>query len=210
MNDATSATLIERIHDLDDQQAWDRLFQIYAPLIRIFAMKKECPESSHDDVIQQTFRSLIKVLSKSRYRKERGKFRTLLYRLTSQRIADVFKSKRNNVVVNSETQYNNVIENLQDPGNIEPCEYWDDHWKKNLMAQGYNQVRKNIRDRGDPMTLEIFDGFFFKQLPAKKVALAMSEKYGLSVNENKIHQDKSRVLAMWKQEVKKLKEEFGE
>ena len=210
MDIPTSETLIERIHDLEDQEAWDRLFQIYAPLIRIFAMERRCPNSSLDDVVQQTFVSLIKALAKSPYDKKKGKFRTLLYLLSRRQIYNVFNRQKNKGFVQSNTEYDNVINNLADSESVEPCKSWDDHWENNLMARAYEQVKKNIRDHGDSMTLEIFESVFFEQLRAKDVAKMMSARYGTGVKENKIYQDKSRVLAMWKHELKKLKEEFGD
>ena len=210
MDIPTSETLVERIHDLDDQEAWDRLFQIYAPLIKIFSMERKCPESSLDDVVQLTFVSLIKVLSKSPYNKERGKFRTLLYLLTSRRISNVFKRQKNKGFVQSNTEYEDVMNNLVDTDEVMPCKTWDDHWEKNLMARAYEHVKKSIQEHGDPMTSEIFELVFFERLPAKDVAAMMSKKYKTVVKENKIYQDKSRVLQIWKHEMKKLKEEFGE
>jgi len=82
---------------MDDQKAWDRFFQLYAPLIKNFARSKGCAPSIEDDILQLTFVKLIKLLPDFIYEPERGKFRTYLHTLVKRGVIDSQRRNRRTI-----------------------------------------------------------------------------------------------------------------
>ena len=210
MDIPTSATLLQRIHRLDDKASWDRFYSLYAPLIRNYARRKGCTKVMADDVIQLTFSSLLKNLPRFQYDPKRGRFRGFLYTIVERRIADAFQDYKNLRFPKSDTENERYFDGYEDPNPVCPCENWDEHCDRNWMRQAYEQVKQIIRKKGDPMTIDIFELFVFQKLSAHKVLKLIFDKYSVEVSENKIFQDKNRVVKIWKSEVKKLREEAGD
>ena len=161
MNVTTSATLIKRIHLLDDKAAWDRFYNLYAPLVKSYALRRGCTQAMSDDILQLTFVSLMKVLPKFEFEPEKGRFRAYLYRVVKCRIADTFEEQRKLSESGSITQYDRMINEFEDVNVEAPGKAWDDLWDKNLLNQAFDQVKKNICEKGDEMTLDIFEFYVF-------------------------------------------------
>ena len=206
----TSATLLERIHRLDDQAAWDRFYQLYTPWIHHCALKSGCKPAVADDIVQETFTSLLKNFPQFNYEPHRGRFRGFLKTILHRRIADAFDGEKRLYYANSETEYAHVFDNCEAPDHTQPCKSWDDLWDSNLMTRAYEQVKRNIRENGDELTIEVFELIGFQGLSADEVREKIKAKYGKKITRNKIYQDKNRVKEMWKSELKKLREEVGE
>ena len=210
MNITTSETLVQRIHQVDDQEAWDRLYQLYAPLVKAFAIAKGCKSTMADDVVQLTFVSLLKSLPRFQYQKQTGRFRSFIYTIVKRRIADLFEDQNMYAFARSDTEHHHFFDEHEDSRVEVPGENWDIMYENNLMNQALEEVKQKINQKGDPITLEIFDLYVTQRLSASEVGRRIFENHNVSINENKIYQDKSRVMQMWKDEVRKLKSELGD
>ena len=209
MNMTTSETLLQRVHRLDDQAAWDQFYHLYAPWIKGCAIRSGCKPSMADDVVQETMASIIKYLHKFHYEPQQGRFRGLLKTILRRRVADAFAAQKKLKLATSDTRHEQ-LEDYQDFNVVVPCQSWDDLWESNLVREAYEQVKENIRDHGDPLTIEIFEMFVLQKCDARDVRNRIAKKYKLEIKENKIYQDKKRVIDMWKLELKKLRDEVGE
>ena len=210
MNVTTSATLIQRIHLLEDKLAWNQFYDLYAPLVKNYALRRGCTQIMSDDIVQLTFVSLMKSLPRFEFKPEKGRFRAFLYTLVRRRIADVFENQSKLSQSGSNTQYERTINEFEDATIDPPGKAWDDLWDKNLLGKAFEQVKHNICEKGDQMTIDIFDLYVFQRFSASAVREKIQDKYGIEIKENKIYQDKSRVIELWKSEVTKLKDELGE
>jgi RNA polymerase sigma-70 factor (ECF subfamily) len=77
----TSASLLQRLRQPDEQAAWERFVQLYAPLLSCWARRLGLGEADADDLVQDVFTTLVQKLPEFRYdpRKSfRGWLRTLL------------------------------------------------------------------------------------------------------------------------------------
>src|SRR5262245_40646090 len=65
--DSTTPTLLERVRRLDDVTAWDRLVELYAPLIHAWAVRAGLQPADAADLIQDVFATLLRELPTFRY-----------------------------------------------------------------------------------------------------------------------------------------------
>jgi RNA polymerase sigma-70 factor (ECF subfamily) len=68
---ATSATLLDRIRDLKNQQDWERFIAIYGPFLTRFLRRRGLTHDDALDVVQETFVTLIDHIGDFRYDPEK-------------------------------------------------------------------------------------------------------------------------------------------
>src|ERR1700757_1787963 len=86
--DTTPPTLLQRLRAAHDDDAWQRLVQLYTPLL--FYWARRCGETEHDaaDLVQEVFVALIQTLPSFTYDRQGGKFRGWLRTLMLNKLRD--------------------------------------------------------------------------------------------------------------------------
>lgn len=77
----TSASLLDRLRVAGDQEAWQRLVRLYAPLLLSWARKSGLDRNDADDLVQEVFTVLVRKLPEFQYVRGqgfRGWLRTIL------------------------------------------------------------------------------------------------------------------------------------
>ena len=74
----TSWTLVARLKNADDDESWQRFYDIYRGVIHGVAMKAGLREDEADDVVQETMRSMINSIQDFEADPAHGKFRAWL------------------------------------------------------------------------------------------------------------------------------------
>jgi RNA polymerase sigma-70 factor (ECF subfamily) len=77
---STHPSLIERLADPRDAEAWSRFDQLYGPLITNFCRSNDLQLSDAEDIRQTVTAALASSMQSFRYDPERGRFRTYLGR----------------------------------------------------------------------------------------------------------------------------------
>src|SRR4029077_11151073 len=65
---STSASLLERLRRPNEEAAWNRFVDLYAPLLRIWAGRFGLQASDADDLVQEVFATLLRDLPRFVYR----------------------------------------------------------------------------------------------------------------------------------------------
>lgn len=89
----TRPSLLERLRDASDTEAWARFEETYAELITGYCMRRGIQASDADDIRQVTFVKLLRSLKSFAYQPGRGRFRDYLYRVVRSAIADRLGSR---------------------------------------------------------------------------------------------------------------------
>lgn len=85
----TSKSLIAKVQQ-DDPQAWERLVNLYSPLVYFWCRESGLPTPDLNDVFQEVFHTLAKNISKFQPI-EKGTFRGWLRTMTRNKINDHFR-----------------------------------------------------------------------------------------------------------------------
>lgn len=74
----THASLIVRLRDQEDRDAWDEVMAIYGPLVLRMALRQGLQRADAEDVVQQVFTATFQSVEKWLEQPERGRFRNWL------------------------------------------------------------------------------------------------------------------------------------
>src|SRR3974390_3328993 len=81
-------SLLVRLRNRDDREAWRQFVEIYAPLIYGLARKRGLQEADAADLMQEVFRAVSGAIQSFQYDRSRGSFRGWLYTLARNKLHD--------------------------------------------------------------------------------------------------------------------------
>src|SRR5438445_353223 len=90
----TRSSLLRRVRDPADRASWEEFIALYEPLLLAYVLKKGLQESDARDVAQEIFVKLHRVLPEFQLDRNRGRFRTWLWQVTSNAIADWARGRK--------------------------------------------------------------------------------------------------------------------
>jgi RNA polymerase sigma-70 factor (ECF subfamily) len=158
----TQATLLRRLRDSDDHDAWAEFDRRYGDLILRYCRTRGLQLSDAEDVRQIVLMSLARSLPGFRYSRERGRFRGYLGRTVR------------NAIHRWSTRPNRAVEVLwldgDDPPPAPAGETDDDAWEAEWTRHHLRTAMARIRGRHDAKSLEIFDRLLAGESPADVAA----------------------------------------
>ena len=82
---ATRPTLLFRIRDARDHEAWGRFIDLYAPLVYGFLRKRGLQDADSADLTQDVLRQVAAAAKSLEYDAKRGSFRGWLFTIVQNR-----------------------------------------------------------------------------------------------------------------------------
>src|SRR5439155_20638678 len=84
----TRASLLVRLRDPRDEQAWAQFVDLYAPLIYGYARKQGLQDADAADLSQEVFRAIAGAVGRLEYDPARGSFRNWLFTVVRHKLAN--------------------------------------------------------------------------------------------------------------------------
>jgi len=109
---STSSGLLERVRTRDSD-AWQRLVEIYGPLIYRWSRKAGLASEDAADVVQESFRTVSQRFAEFRHTGP-GAFRAWLWSITRHKIGDCLRRLRNQPRAQGGTQAQEVLQQMAD------------------------------------------------------------------------------------------------
>src|SRR5438105_13882640 len=94
---ATRASLLVRLRDGNDAEAWQQFVRLYAPVVYGFARKRGLQDADAADVMQDVLRSVAGAAVRLNYDPARGSFRGWLYTVSRNKIFNFLESSANKI-----------------------------------------------------------------------------------------------------------------
>ena len=186
----TSFTLLEKIRRLapgQDEAAWQRLWDLYAPALRQFVVWKG-GERNADDIVLQVLIKLVDVLRSGQYNAEKGRFHSYLATMAynevhMQRRKEVARRQDDHLPIDNFVGegVNDGQEKSETPDALKAADMpagdsLDEDWRRALVAAATEHVLTKTalsdRDRA------VYRQFRQEERPLEEVARA----FGLSRN----------------------------
>jgi RNA polymerase sigma-70 factor (ECF subfamily) len=192
----TRPSLLVRIRDQRDAQAWSEFVDIYSSLIHGFGRKHGLQDADAVDLTQEVLRVVARTAGRFDYDAERGSFRGWLFTIVRNELRELLDRQRRTVTGSGDTSEQHRLASLPDSeANLSAL--WDQEHERRLFAWAAEQVQQEVQ----PATWQAFWRTTVDGNTGKDVAADL----GLSVAA--VYLAKSRVMARLKELVRRVMSE---
>lgn len=175
----THTTLLARLGDSQDRDAWDEFCARYGELIRGFARRQGLQPADCDDCLQDVLIKLTGAMPRFQYDPSRGKFRSYLKTVALHAIYEkASRKKRPGQVVDIEHAANTAGD---DP---RVDEAWEVEWRRYHLQLAMKTIEMEFNRRD----VTAFEAYAMRGEPVRDVAEAMS------MSADQVYQAKSQIL----------------
>lgn len=191
----TSGTLLMRLRELDDREAWNEFVERYTPRIYGWCRRYRLQESDAADVTQEVLGKLVKVIRSFEYDPRKGSFRGWLKTVTNNAVRDFLAELSAPGRGSGDSRIGAALSAIQDPAAIgELTAALEEEAERTLLREAEERVRLRVQ----PQTWEAYRLSAVESLPAAEVAARLS----MPVAE--VYVAKSRVLKWLREEIERL------
>lgn len=180
---ATSRSLLARVQ-LDDPKAWERLVDLYAPLVFHWCRRKGLQNQDSADVSQEVFQAVVIHVGRFRKRQEGDTFRGWLRRITENKLHDYFRRLGQDARGIGGSSAQERLAQLSQPKSTEADRIGDDQAERALFVRALGFICGEFEER----TWSAFWGTAVEGRSTKDVAVELSMSPGA------VRVAKSRVL----------------
>jgi len=192
----TSVSLLDRLHQQPEAEAWQRLVDLYTPLLRHWLARYSLQEPDRDDLVQEVLAVVVRKLPEFRHNQQRGAFRSWLRTILVNCLHEFWRAGWSRAAAAGGSEFLQSIHELEDP-NSGLSRLWDHEHDQQVVRRALELIEPEFK----PKTWQAFRGQVFGGESARVLAANL----GISVNAAVIA--KSRVLHRLRQELRELVEE---
>lgn len=156
--DTTRASLLVRIRDPRDAEAWRVFDEIYRPMLIRFACARGLHQADAEDVVQHCMTTVHEHIGGFDYNPQKGRFKSWLRTIINNRIRNFFRVRR---------EYHGKTQELRQVADQEltPEELFEKLWMQEHLRHCLRQLRENV----DQTTFKAFHDYVIDQKPAEEV-----------------------------------------
>jgi RNA polymerase sigma-70 factor (ECF subfamily) len=187
----TRASLLLRLRNLQDEEAWRQFVDLYAPLVYGYARKQGLQDADAADLSQEVLRAVAGAMGRLEYDPNRGAFRNWLFTIARHKLANWRAALGNRTRGSGDTATQQLLEQCPVPE-----AEWESDWQHRLFAWACEETRRNVTD----VTWQAFWQTAIDHQTGKQVAANL----GLSVGA--VYLARKRVLARLKELIQSVEE----
>ena len=191
----TRASLLVRLRDPADADAWKEFARLYASVIYGFARKRGLQDADAADLMQEVLRSVAAAVGRLDYDPRKGTFRGWLYSITRNKVYNFLEGRRRHPRGTGDSNAHQRLE--EQPGREVDADDWDKEYERKAFAWAADRVRPEFQ----PSTWQAFWHTAVDGQSAKDVG------HRLGLSPGAVYVAKSRVLARLKQEISQLSDQ---
>jgi RNA polymerase sigma factor (sigma-70 family) len=194
MND-TSLSLLHRLRHAPESESWNRLVDLYTPLIRAWLRKYDVQDSDADDLVQEVLLAVSKDLAKFEHRGQPGDFRGWLKAILVNRLRNFWRARDRRPQARGDSNIDERLTQLDDPAS-EMSQIWNRQHDQYVLRQLLALAEPHFA----PST---WKAFCRVALDGERADVVAQE---LEISLNAVFVAKSRVLSRLRQEAEGLVE----
>jgi RNA polymerase sigma-70 factor (ECF subfamily) len=189
----TRPSLLVRLRDTRDGQAWAQFVDLYAPLVYGFARKQGLQDADASDLTQEVLRAVAGAAGRLEYDPARGPFRAWLFTVVRNKLRNFLKVQGRHERAGGGSDARVLLEEQPDPALGREAQ-WDREYERRLFDWAAGQVRGAFEEA-------TWRAFWQTAVEAHSPA-EVARELGMSVGA--VYIAKSRVLARLREEIRQL------
>lgn len=187
----THPSLLLRLRDARNAEAWEQFVEIYTPLVYGFCRQHGLQDADAADVAQEVMRSVALAIGRFEYDPRRGRFRTWLLTITRNQLNTFFARQQRELQGSGDTAMLQWLESQTAP---EDQSGWDDAYHRRLFEVAAEQVHAEVQEA----TWQAFWQTAWEEQDGQTVA----QNLGMSVGA--VYIARSRVLTRLKERIRAI------
>jgi RNA polymerase sigma-70 factor (ECF subfamily) len=192
----TRLSLLLRLRDHEDHQAWGQFVEVYAPVIYGYVRKRGLQDADAADLTQVCLRQVASHIGSLEYDTGRGSFRGWLFTIVRNRLRNFLGQPHRLYQGSGDSNTLRLLENHPAPSSDEEGE-WEREYRRGVLAWAAEKVRPQVHET----TWQAFWQRAVEGKSGKEVAVTL----GLSTAA--VYLAKSRVMARLQAVIRELQEE---
>ncbi len=189
----TRATLLLRMRDREDGDAWSEFLRDYGPMIYRFVRSRGLQDADASDLVQDVMRSVGMAISGLDYQKEKGGFRAWLFTITRNKLSTYYGKRQRIGPVGNRTDQYEMLSQAGETSN-ELDQQWELEHQRQLAALAMEALKPTL----EPKTWAAFEMTAIEGISAEDAG----EKLGLS--KGAVYVARSRVTAKLRGEIERM------
>jgi RNA polymerase sigma-70 factor (ECF subfamily) len=182
----TRVTLLERLRDPRDRDAWAEFVDLYGPLVFAFARRRLPQDEDAADVTQE----VLSAVMGGRYQRPRGRFQKWLVTVLLNKLRDFHAAQVRRCEVSG-------AERLQE----EPSRADEGEWDRERARHLFRVAAERVRARTNPLHWDAFERTALHNQPGQEVARA------LHLSLTNVYAIKCRLMKEIRDEVRRFEED---
>ncbi len=138
----TRVSLIVRICDERDMEAWSQFVEIYAPLVYGFLLRHGLQDADAADLTQEVLASVATAAKNLKYSAQRGPFRNWLFTVVKNRLRNFRRKSKRQTCGTGDTEAHQLLMQQPDRNAVD----WDQAHERRLFHYVADQVRGDFQE----------------------------------------------------------------
>lgn len=190
----TRPSLLIRLRDNQDHEAWKQFIDVYAPMVQSFALRKGLQSADASDVTQEVMRIVASHMQDFQYDPTKGKFRGWLLTTTRNQVVNYAK-RFGKLRGSGRSDVQEIL--LSQPEDTDDDAEWGRDYQKSLFAYACEKIQNEFTEN----TWQVFQMSTEQSKNPAEIACEL----GMSVGA--VYVAKSRVIARLREFVATMGEE---
>jgi RNA polymerase sigma-70 factor, ECF subfamily len=186
--DITSRSLLFQAQE-GWEPAWQRIVDLYRPLIRGYLLRRGVDAQDADDLTQEVLAVVVRELPHFQHTGQTGAFRNWLRHITLNRVRDFWRAGRHQAAVVGGTDFLKQVQQLEDDDS-DLTRGWNEEHDRQVLRHLLALMEIEL----GPTPIRVFCRLTFDGAKAREVAAELGMTVGA------VYTAKSRVLARLREE----------
>ncbi len=191
----TRLSLILKLPDAQNAQAWDEFVRLYQPVVYRFARRRGFQHADAEEVVQEAMLAVSRAVDKWVPDPARGRFRSWLHRIACNLMINFVTRRKHQVWGAGGSGLQRLFEEVTAPDPVDSAEF-DIEFQRELYCLAVERVQYDVKEN----TWKAFWLSAVDDLPALEVA----RRLGMTIGS--VYIARSRVMARLREEVRRIKE----
>lgn len=140
----TQKSLILRIRDMADADAWSHFVEIYGPLVYRYGRRQGLQDADAADLSQTVLTEVAHCIDRFEYNSAIGRFHNWLLVIARYKLSRMSR-KQGRDAGSGDTQVQNLLD--QQPAADDLAERWESEYRDHLFRWAADQVRTEVSDQ---------------------------------------------------------------
>jgi RNA polymerase sigma factor (sigma-70 family) len=192
----TRASLLVRLRDPQDHDAWQQFFQVYSSIVYGFARRRGLQDADAADLMQDVLRRVASSAGKLDYDPRRGTFRGWLFTITRNRLVDFLHQRQKQVQGAGGSDMHERLDEQAAPADGSD-QQWEQESQRGILSWAIERIRGDFQEK-------TWQAFWLTAVEGR-APQAVAEQLRMSAGA--LYVAKSRVLARLKIEVQQWQDD---